>query len=288
MDWELQNKDAKTMFRIDAHHHLWKYDPVRDAWITNEMTAIKKDFLPEDFRKILLKNNFDGSIVVQSDQSEIESKFLLDAARHYDFIKGVVGWIDLQAENVGERLASYSSFKKMKGFRHVLQSESDRRFMLRPAFLRGVSKLKKFGFTYDILIFADQLKFVPEFVAAFPDQKFVVDHIAKPMIRDKKIDEWKKEIGNVAHHQNVFCKISGMVTEADWKNWKQEDLVPYIDVVVESFGTGRIMFGSDWPVCLLAATYEQVWDVVHEYFSEFSQSERELFFGGNATQFYNL
>src|SRR5439155_5785626 len=175
-----------------------------------------------------------------------------------------------------------------KGFRHVLQSEADKHFMSKPSFMNGIRKLDKFGFAYDILIFADQLKFIPEFVAAFPDQKFVIDHIAKPAIKHKSMEEWKKEIVKLARHENVYCKISGMVTEAHWKNWKLEDIFPYIDVVVESFGMKRIMYGSDWPVCLVAATYEQVLNIVEKYFFSFSENEQQLFFGGNAIQFYKL
>jgi L-fuconolactonase len=276
------------MVRIDAHHHLWKYDPVRESWITDEMAAIRKDFLPGDFEQVLLENHFDGSVLVQTDQSETENEFLLHNALDHEFIKGVVGWVDLQAEDVEHRLESCAAAKKFKGFRHVLQGEPERSFMLRPAFRRGIDKLSKFGFTYDILIFADQLKYIPEFVSAFPNQKFVIDHIAKPAIRDKEIGDWNREIKTVAEHQNVWCKISGMVTEADWKNWKSHDLIPYIDVVVEAFGSRRIMYGSDWPVCLVAASYDQVLNIVHDYFAAFSQSERELFFGENAIQFYNL
>jgi L-fuconolactonase len=287
MDWEQPNKNAGSM-RIDAHQHFWKFTPVRDSWITDEMAVIQKDFFPVDLAPLLMENNFTGSVVVQSDQSEKEDEFQLKNAEENDFIKGVVGWVDLQAPNVEERLAYYSSFKKMKGFRHVLQGEADRALMLSPAFMNGISKLKKFGFAYDILIYADQLKYIPQFVSASPDQKFVIDHLAKPEIKDKKIEEWQKEIKEVAKYDNVCCKISGMVTEADWKNWKQEDLIPYIDVVIESFGPHRIMFGSDWPVCLVAASYEKVLSIVEEYFFSFSEAEQELFFGKNAMQFYNL
>jgi L-fuconolactonase len=170
----------------------------------------------------------------------------------------------------------------------VLQSEADKALMLKPAFMRGISMLKQFGFTYDILIFADQLKYIPGFVDAFPDQKFVIDHIAKPRIKYSKIEEWEKDISVVAKHENVYCKISGMVTEANWKRWKKEDFNPYIDTVVETFGIQRIMYGSDWPVCLVAASYKKVLDIVQEYFSSFSKTEQGLFFGGNAVRFYNL
>jgi len=276
------------MLRIDAHQHFWKFDSFRDDWITDEMAVIKKDFLPKDFQDVLQRNNFDGSVAVQSDQSENENEFQLKNAAENDFIKGVVGWIDLQSANLEERLMHYSSFKKMKGFRHVLQSEADKALMLKPAFMRGISMLKQLGFTYDILIFADQLKYIPGFVAAFPDQKFVIDHIAKPRIKYSKIEEWEKDISVVAKHENVYCKISGMVTEANWKRWKKEDFNPYIDTVVETFGIHRIMYGSDWPVCLVAASYKKVLDIVQEYFSSFSKTEQELFFGGNAVRFYNL
>jgi len=175
----------------------------------------------------------------------------------------------------------------------VIQGESDRALMLKPAFINAISKLEKFDFTYDILIFQDQLKYISEFVDTFPNQKFVIDHVAKPDIKNKKIEDpiaigWKKNIEMVAKYENVYCKISGMVTEADWKNWKQKDFVPYMDVIVEAFGINRIMYGSDWPVCLVAATYEKVLDIVKEYFSSFSENEQQLFFGENASRFYNL
>jgi L-fuconolactonase len=274
--------------RIDAHHHLWKFDPVRDSWITDEMAVIQNDFLPEDFKLVLQRHGFDGSVVVQTDQSETENDLLLSYAKTNDFIKGIVGWIDLQGENVQERLGAYADSKRMKGFRHVLQGESDRSLMLKPAFMNGVSKLSEYEFTYDILIFPDQLQYIPKFVSAFPNQRFVIDHIAKPDIKNAEIDQWKKEINEVAKYQNVWCKISGMVTEGDWKNWKQQDFISYLDTIVGAFGTKRIMYGSDWPVCLLAASYENVLGIVEQYFAGLSESERQLFFGGNAIQFYNL
>lgn len=276
------------MLRIDAHQHFWKFDRVRDSWITDKMAVIQKDFLPHDLQSVLRENNFDGSVVVQSDQTEEENIFQLGNAEKNEFIKGVVGWINLQADNVEERLAYYSSFKKMKGFRHVLQGETNRTFMLQPKFMNGIGKLEKHNFAYDILIFSDQLKYVPQFVSAFPNQKFVIDHIAKPLIKEGKTDEWKKEIQAVARYENVWCKISGLVTEADWKSWKSEIFTPYLDVITEAFGTKRIMFGSDWPVCLVAASYNQVLSIVTDYFSDFSLGEQNAFFGGNAVKFYSL
>lgn len=276
------------MLRIDSHQHFWNFDPEKFDWITEEMSFIKKDFLPGDLKPILQKNNFDGCITVQVEQTEEENNFLLKAAQDNEFIKGVVGWIDLQSENIEERLAYYTEFKKLKGFRHILQGEKKRDLMLSPDFKRGISLLSKYNFTYDVLIFPDQLMFAKELVNEFPEQKFVIDHLAKPYIKDGRIEEWKKDMEAIGSFENVYCKISGMVTEADWKNWKAKDFFPYLDVVVKSFGTNRIMYGSDWPVCLVAASYEQVLNIVREYFSSFSKNEQDLFFGGNAVKFYNI
>ena len=276
------------MQRIDAHQHFWKFDPVRDHWITDDMSRIRKDFLPQDLQPLLKENDFDGCVLVQSDQSEEENQFQLCNAEKYDFIKGVVGWVDLQDEHVEERLQYYSEKKKMKGFRHVLQDEPQRDFMLNENFKRGISYLSGYNFTYDILIFPDQLKYSEQLVAAFPNQKFVIDHLAKPFIKSKEISEWKKDLEAIAEHSNVYCKISGFVTEADWSNWTGADFLPYFDTAVEAFGTGRIMFGSDWPVCLVAAEYKQVVDTAKEYFSSFTINEQQQFFSGNAVQFYNL
>lgn len=276
------------MQRIDSHQHFWKFDPVRDAWIDDSMAVIQRDFLPADIQPLLSENGITGCVAVQADQSEAENKFLLNLAEQNDSIKGVVGWIDLQSGNIQEQLSMYSQFKKMKGFRHILQGEKQRDFMLRPAFKHGIAALHPFGFTYDILIFPDQLEYSKTFIKAFPYQPFVIDHIAKPYIRDKKIDDWKKDITALAQFTNVSCKVSGMVTEANWKNWKKEDFKPYLDVVVEAFGMKRLMFGSDWPVCLVAASYAEVVKLVGEYFSSFSKDEQDDFFGGNAMRFYNL
>lgn len=274
--------------RIDAHQHFWKFDPVRDSWITEDMNKIQRDFFPEDLKPLLAQHDLDGCVAVQASQSEEENKFLLDLAEKADFIKGVVGWVDLKADNINERLQYYKAFPKMKGFRHVLQGEQDRAYMLQPAFMNGIRALKEFDFTYDILIFTDQLQYVPQFVEAFPEHKFVIDHIAKPEIKNKKIEGWDKAMIKAASYPNVSCKISGMVTEADWQGWKKEDFYPYFDVVVEAFGTDRIMYGSDWPVCLVAASYDKMIGIVQEYFQSFSAQEQANFFGNNAVKFYNL
>lgn len=276
------------MARIDAHQHFWIYEKERHAWINDEMQLIQKDFMPDDLRPILQQNNFDGCVLVQVDQTEEENIFQLNNAERVDFIKAVVGWVDLQSAVVEERLQHYQQFEKMKGFRHILQGEEDRALMLKPAFKNGISLLHKYNYTYDILIFPDQLPYACELVKSFPDQRFVIDHIAKPYIKDQKIDDWKKNMTQFKSCENVYCKVSGMVTEADWLNWQHKDFVPYINVVVETFGTKRIMFGSDWPVCLVAASYEKMLGIVEEYFSSFSKDEQNDFFGNNAISFYNL
>jgi L-fuconolactonase len=276
------------MLRIDSHQHFWKYDPVQYDWIDDSMAVIRKDFLPEDLEPILQANGFDGCITVQSHQSEQENDFQLANAEKNSFIKGVVGWIDLQSANIEERLAYYKQFTKMKGFRHVLQGERQRDLMLQPAFVNGINLLRKYNYTYDILIFPDQLKYAAELAAKFPDQPFVIDHIAKPNIKNAEIAEWEKDIKAVAKFENVFCKVSGMVTEADWQNWKPVDFNPYLDVIADNFGINRIMFGSDWPVCKVAADYGQVLGIVEEYFSAFTKTEQDNIFGGNAARFYNL
>lgn len=275
--------------RIDAHQHFWKYDPVIHSWINDAMWVIRRNYSPVDLLPLLQAAGMDGCMTVQVNQTEDENTELLELAGRFDFIKGVVGWIDLQNPAVEERLECHRAFPKLKGFRHILQGERDRALMLKPAFKRGIGSLRKFGYTFDILIFPDQLGYTRDFVASFPDQPFIIDHIAKPYIRDRFItEEWKDAIRAVAAFPNVSCKISGMVTEADWKHWKPEHFRPYLDTVVEAFGPGRIVFGSDWPVCLVAAEYAQVVGIVEDYFAGFSAEERAALFGGNAAKFYSL
>jgi L-fuconolactonase len=274
------------MLRIDSHQHFWKYDPVKYAWINEDI--IKQDFLPDDLEPILHEYGFSGCISVQADQTEEENTMLLDHAAKHGFIKGVVGWVDFKAQNIEERLAYYKQFNKLKGFRHILQGEADRAYMLNADFKRGIAKLKQFGYTYDILIYADQLEYANEFAAAFPDQPFVIDHLAKPKIKEREITGWAKDIKAIAQNKNVSCKISGMVTEADWSAWKPEDITPYIDVVFEAFGADRVMYGSDWPVCRIAATYGEMLAIPEAYVAKLSKTEQAKFWGGNAVKFYGL
>ncbi len=276
------------MLKIDSHQHFWKFDAVRHSWINEEMNAIQQDFMPADLGPLLEENGIDGCVLVQVDQTPDENDFQLQNAAQYDFTKGVVGWVDLQAKDIEDQLRQLKGYEKLKGFRHILQGEADRALMLKPAFLNGISKLRDFGFTYDILIFPDQLKYAAELVSKFPDQPFVLDHIAKPDIKNQKIEGWKQDIQELGKYDNVYCKASGMVTEADWKLWKAEDFTPYLDVVFDAFGAERVMYGSDWPVSLVAASYGQVKGLVKNYISKCSTNEQELFWGDNATKFYNL
>lgn len=274
--------------RIDSHQHFWRYDPQKHVWMNERMDIIKRDFLPADLLPQLQNCSLGGCVAVQANQAEVENEFLLELTQGNDFIKGIVGWVDLRAENVEERLEYYQQFPKIKGFRHVIHDEPELDFMLGKNFMRGVSKLNKYGYIYDILIFEKHLPNTLKFVEAFPEQPFAIDHIAKPLIKQQITEDWATNLKKVANFENVYCKISAMTTEADWANWKKEDFTKYLDVVVEAFGTDRIMYGSDWPVCQLAATYEAQFDIVGDYFSNFRQNEQDDFFGGNASRFYKL
>lgn len=273
---------------IDSHQHFWQYEPVKHSWIDDEMAAIRRDFTPSDLAITLNENGIDGCVAVQADQTAEETDFLIDLAHKHPFIKGIVGWVDLRSASVETLLEKYGAEQKVKGFRHVVQGEPDHNFLLRPAFLNGISALEKFGYTYDILVFPHQLGAVLELVRRFPNQKFVIDHIAKPYIKDGFFDGWAAQMKVIAKHQNVYCKISGMITEADYNTWTKAQLKPYMDVVFESFGTNRLMYGSDWPVCLVAGSYKQVKDIVTDYISSYSKDEQQAIMGTNAITFYNL
>lgn len=273
---------------IDSHQHFWRYDPRRDAWITDEMSVLKRDFLPEDLIPQLRASQVEGTIAVQAAQSEAETTFLLELAGRFDQIKGVVGWVDLCAPSLPERLEHFSHFDKLLGFRHIVQSEPDDRFVLRQDFVTGIQQLRQFEFTYDILIYPHQLPAAIELVERIPRQHFVLDHLAKPLIRSGKISPWAEQIRLLAASPNVYCKLSGLITEADWRNWRQTDFRPYLDVVFDAFGTNRLMFGSDWPVCLLAAEYRGVKQLLADYLNDFPVEERDKIFGGNAEKFYGL
>lgn len=272
---------------IDAHQHFWKYDPVRYAWIDENMQAIRKDFLPADLKPIFDKRNIDGCVAVQADQSEQETRFLLNLAKEHPFIKAVVGWVDLRANNIDQRLDHFSGFNNLAGFRHILQAE-DPESMLEPNFLRGIKALQKHGFTYDILIYPRHLDAAIDLVRQFPEQKFVVDHMAKPNIKEGEFDSWAKKFGELAVVDNVWCKVSGLLTEADPDSWKPDDLRPYLDFTFEKFGAKRLFYGSDWPVCLLAGSYTQVFELIEDYLAAFSDDEKRDVMGKNSLGFYGI
>jgi L-fuconolactonase len=252
------------------------------------MVILKRNFLPEDLNRECCANGIDGTVAVQADPSENETMFLLDLAERYPNIAGVVGWVDLTSSRVTERLQFFSRFEKLCGFRHIVQSEPDDRFLLRRDFMDGIAHLREFGFTYDILIYPKQLPAAIELVSKFPEQRFVIDHLAKPQIKTGNRAQWVANMMEIAKAPNVSCKLSGMVTEADWNHWKPQDFHPYLDIVFEAFGAERLMFGSDWPVCLLAASYQQVLKIVQGYVEEYQEDVKEKIFGGNAAQFYSL
>lgn len=274
--------------KIDSHQHFWNYNPTRDAWITDEMAVIQRDFLPDDLAPLLRVNGIDGCVAVQADQSENETHFLLQLMEENAFIKGVIGWVDLRAENLEERLSYFSQFKGLKGFRHVVQSEPDDAFLLRDDFCRGVAALRKYGYTYDILIYPKHVPYAVEFAKRFPDQPLVVDHIAKPFIKDQRIQDWARDMSAFSELDHVCCKLSGMVTEADWGSWQHDHFKPYIDTTLEIFGPDRVMFGSDWPVSLVAASYEQTCEVLRQNTLSISDSESDKLWGLNCARFYGL
>jgi len=274
--------------RIDAHQHFWKFNPLRDAWITEEMSALRRDFMPEDLAPELAANQMEATIAVQADQSEEETRFLLDLAKMHPQIAGVVGWVNLTAPNIRERLRHFSQFPKLRGFRHIVQGEPDDRFLLREDFLRGIACLREFDFIYEILIYPKQLPAAVEFVQRFPEQPFVVDHMAKPLVKEREIALWSRLMRALGAAPNVYCKVSGLITEGNWKNWRPEDFHPYLDVVFEVFGPDRLLFGSDWPVCLLAGSYRRVKGLIENYVRNRPQSEKDKLFGGNAERFYGV
>ncbi len=273
---------------IDSHQHFWKYEPIKHDWIDDDMSVIRRDFSPSDLTKVYQENSIDGCVAVQADQTLEETDFLIDLASNNNFIKGIVGWVDLRAENIEKVLEKYSSDKIVKGFRLVVQGEPDHNFLLRPNFSRGISLLEKYNFTYDILVFPHQLGSVLEFVKKFPNQKFVIDNIAKPYIKDGYFEGWATMMTAIGKHENVSCKMSGMVTEAEYNTWTPEQIHPYMNVALEAFGSSRILFGSDWPVCLVAGNYSKIKKLTTNFISQLSQIEQNSIMGTNAIEFYNL
>jgi L-fuconolactonase len=278
----------KSSFRVDAHQHFWIYNQEEYKWIDESMVKLQRDFFPSHIDKELKRNGIDFCVSVQARQTLQETKWLLELAQNNSFIKGIVGWVNLKSNSVEQDLEKFAAYKKFKGVRHLLQDEDYDRYMLQPDFKKGLSQLKKFDLTYDILIYPRHIKYAYTLVCEFPQQKFIIDHLAKPLIKEGKIEAWKKDMQELAKEDNVFCKLSGMVTEANWNSWKQEDFVPYMETLLEIFGPNRLLFGSDWPVFTVAAKYEQVLGIVINFISFLSPAEQAHIMGQNAIDFYNL
>jgi len=273
--------------KIDTHVHFWNYNRERDAWISPNMQVLQKDFLPAGIIEVLTENEIDGVVAVQADQSETETLFLNRLAMEYPLIRGVVGWIDLQRNDIEERLQHFQQYPLIKGWRHIIQAEEEG-FLLRENFIRGCRFLKQYNYTYDILIHHSQLQEVLSSADKIPGQKMVLDHCGKPGIKEKEITNWAQMIRELSGHNEVYCKLSGLLTEAAWNEWTDAELYPYLDIIFNCFGVNRIMYGSDWPVVLLSGKYKQWNDLVWRYMQTFSASEQLAFWGTNALAFYNL
>jgi L-fuconolactonase len=274
--------------RIDSHHHLWRYDPQEYGWIDDNMKVIRHDFLPPHIEQEIQAAGIDGVVTVQAHQSVAETEWLLDLASQNAFMQGVVGWAPLTDLEVREVLGMLATNPKLKAVRHVIQGEPDANYVLREDFSRGIRALPEFGLVYDILIFERQLPQTIRFVDQHPNQVFVLDHIAKPRIGDRVTSPWAENMHELAKRPNVYCKLSGMVTEADYHGWTERDLQPYFDVALEAFGPRRLMFGSDWPVCLVAVSYQRWFNIVSGIVERFSEDERDRIFGGTAAEAYKL
>ena len=274
--------------RIDAHHHFWRYNSDEYDWIDDSMSCLRRDFLPGDLKPELDRAGFDAAIAVQTRQTLEETKWLLELAEASPFIAGVIGWVDLRSPNLRAQLQEFARNLKLLGVRHIVQSEPDDRFLLQPEFLRGIHVLEEFDLTYDILIYPRHLAVATEFVQHFPRQRFVLDHLAKPLIKSGSLEPWSSGIRDLAQFPNVFCKLSGLVTEADWKSWKPEHIAPYLDVALECFGPERLMIASDWPVCTVAGSYSQVMNLVIEYLSKYPEHVQKAVLGGTAEKFWKL
>jgi L-fuconolactonase len=273
---------------IDSHHHFWQYDPAQYDWIVDSMSVLRRDFLPDDLRRRTAQAGVDSVVSVQARQTLDETWWLLSLAKRHDFIRGVVGWVPLASPDLRRDLESLAREHKLVGMRHVVQGEPDENFILRDDFNRGVAALLDFGLRYDILIFERHLPQTIRFVDRHPGQLFVLDHVAKPRIKAREIEPWRENIAELARRDNVYCKVSGMVTEADPRNWTPEQVRPYFDVVLEAFGPDRLMFGSDWPVCLVGIDYQRWGEIVRGWTESLTTSEQDRIFGGTAVEAYGL
>lgn len=274
--------------KIDAHHHFWKYNPAEYDWIDASMTTIRCDFLPTDLKRELDNVGIDAAVSVQARQTLEETTWLLDLADENDFLKGVVGWAPLTDPNVRAILDRLADGRKLKGIRHIVQAEPDDDFILREDFNRGVRLLAQYGLAYDILIYERHLPQTIEFVDRHPNLVFILDHMAKPKAKADEVEPWRTNIRRLAQRENVYCKSSGLVTEADWKTWTDAQLSVYLETVLNAFGSHRLMFGSDWPVCLVASSYKKWYEVVSRFCDKLSRDEQARIFGGTAIEAYRL
>jgi L-fuconolactonase len=274
--------------RIDAHHHLWRYTSAEYDWLDEPMAQLRRNFLPNDLVREMAGAGIDGAVTVQARQTMEETRWLLDLGDECEAIRGVVGWAPIAGEDFPGVMEEFENRPKLKGLRHVIQGEKDENYILREDFTSGIRAMQGSGLVYDILIYERHLPQTIQFVDEFPEQIFVLDHIAKPLIREGAMKPWAGRMRELAKRENVWCKVSGMVTEADWSTWNAETLRPYLDVVVDAFGAKRLMAGSDWPVCLVASEYGKWFDVLRNYFAAFSKEEQDAFFGGTATEVYGL
>jgi len=274
--------------RIDAHQHFWRYTAAEYGWIDGAMAPLRRDYVPADLRHEMARAAFDACVAVQARSTIEETRWLLALAHAHPFIAGVVGWIDLQSADARAQLAALADEAKLVGIRHIVQSEPDDRFMLEPAFCAGIALLEEFGLAYDILIYSRHLTVAAELADRFPAQRFVLDHLAKPQIRSRAIEAWEKDLRELALRPNVWAKVSGLITEADWSTWTPAALRPYLDVAFDCFGAERLMIGSDWPVCTVAGDYARTMSVVVDYVADRPAHERDAVLGGNAQRFWNL
>lgn len=276
------------MQTIDAHHHLWRYTPAEYDWIDESMQVLRRDFLPEDLRVVMRSAGVDGAIAVQARQTLEETRWLLDLAEANEEIRGVTGWAPIAGADFPAVMEEFDGREKLKALRHVIQGEKDENYILREDFNAGIRALSGSGLVYEILIYERHLPQTIEFVDRHPEQVFVLDHVAKPLIAGGILEPWATRMRELAKRENVWCKLSGMVTEADWMTWTPDTLKPYMDVAVEAFRPGRLLAGSDWPVCLVACTYERWWQLLRGCFAGFGEEEREQVFGRNAVEVYGL
>lgn len=273
---------------VDSHQHFWQLGRFAYSWMPENNKILYRDYLPDCFAMILQENGVAKSVAVQADQSIEETQWLLELSDQFNFIAGVVGWVDLQSNRVEKQLDEFSKHPKFKGIRHIVQDEPSDDWILQPKVLQGINKLVGYDLTYDILVFPCHLKHIPTVFEKCPEVNFVIDHLAKPSIATGEIKDWAKDMKIIASHSKVFCKVSGLVTEANHQNWKADDLRPYIETVLELFGAERLMFGSDYPVCLLASSYHKVLETYQSFFKDLTKAEQNLIFKENAINFYKL